>query len=427
MYLGNKNQIFKTRPNGFLILYLVFCLLMAVNFFVTENPYAARHSGGTARWAEAHSETWALHVGLLLITAAIVALLATVRKLPYKPMLKIFCIFLWLLISGFYTGALWKYPSSYFFIGLTFILVSLLAINDNRQSRIFEGKKLFYFIVFSYTVGVLLSFIKPGVYGWITFGFSRLIRGEVTVSEIFALPLILTISFITFDSVRKIKYFLIILVLSIIEISFFTRKTQWMLIFPFVVFFVLLLFEGVLKKKVRSKLIVWVVVLGYFASFFPAIYFYILHFDPYELEAFLNGRMPLWQWHYQLFLENPLFGSGIFPEQPAFYTGSADSEIGLLAAFSQFGLPFGLFQIVIVAVAIKKGVFILIITQSREIEKFFSYIIMTMFPLWMLQNSWRILNAYDLLFWYGCFYLFFMNKRSLDLLPFSAKESLQSQ
>lgn len=394
--------------NGFLIVFFVFCLLMIINFFLTGNPYAARHSGGSAKWVEVYSTQWTLHTGVLMILSMITAIVLKVRRLPVKPLIIFIGIGIWMLASGFYSGALWSFPATYFFNIAAFLAISIIAFNDTRQQRLFYGRPFFLVVLFLYFLGIILSLMRPGIWGWIPLSFTRSVRGEVVLASITSLPLLLTAGFVAFKETRTIIIFLIVVCFSIVEFSFMTRTTQWMIVFPLSIHLLFNVFQKRIKKKVTSKIIINSVFISYFSAFFLCIYSYLYFLRPDEFEIFLNGRLGLWHWHWNLFMENPFWGVGVFPEQPFYYNGKAISEIGLLAAFSQYGLPFGIFQLVVVIGAIKRGIVSLLDENSSQLAKLSGLIVITMFPIWLLGGSWRILNAQDLLFWYSVFFLFFL-------------------
>lgn len=394
--------------NGFLIVFFTFCLLMVTNFFLTANPYAARHSGGTAKWAAAYSTEWTLHVGILMILSMITAIVFKVRRLPIKPLIIFTVIGIWMLVSGFYSGALSQFPATYVFNIATFSAISIIAFNDTRQQKPFYGRPFFLVVLFLYFMGIILSLMKPGVWGWIPFSFSRVLRGEVVIASITSLPLLLTAGYVAFKETRTRMIFLIVVFLSIVEFSFMTRQTQWMIVFPFSIHLLFNVIQKWMQKKVTSKVITNLVFISYFSAFFVCIYLYLYFLSPDELEIFLSGRLGLWHWHWNLFMENPIWGVGVFPEQPYYYRGEANSEIGLLAAFSQYGLPFGIFQLVVVIGATKRSIASLLDENSSQLTKLSGLIVITMFPIWLFGGSWRIINAQDLLFWYSTFHLFFL-------------------
>jgi len=396
-----------SRPLGFSILFGLFCLAMGVNFFLTANPYAAHHSGGAARWMETHSSNWALHVGILMTSVVIITFIVIVRYLSLTSVSMFAVAGILIISSGIASSAIRIFPLSYGFNTFCFVGIGLIAFNDARKFRYFNGRRFITLVLLAYILGIILALVRPGIWGWIPFEFSRSFRGEVTFASIMALPLILTTGLVAFKQTRTLLFVLIIASLAIVEFSFSTRKTIWMIIFPVLVGIV---FWGLNRSFIpnrKQKAITILVVFFYFFAFFISIYLVVRYFSQPELEAFLNARLPLWQFHWQLFLEKPLFGVGIFPTQRFLYSGEAFSEIGLLATFSGYGLLFGFFQVFVVLRALKRSVAVLLYDSKSELAKFCGLVVITIIPWWFFGGCWRIINALDLLFWYSVFYLVF--------------------
>lgn len=396
-----------SRPFGFSILFGLFCLAMGVNFFLTVNPYAAHHSGGAVRWMETHSSNWALHVGILMTSAVIITSIVIVRYLSLTSISMFAVAGILIISSGIASSAIRSFPLSYGFNAFCFAGVGLIAFNDARKFCYFNGRRFITLVLLAYILGIILALIRPEIWGWIPFEFSRSLRGEVTFASIMALPLILTTGLVAFKQTRTLLFVLVIASLAIVEFSFSTRKTIWMIIFPVVVG---IAFWGLNRSFIpnrKQKAITILVVFFYFFAFFISIYLVVGYFSQPELEAFLNARLPLWQFHWQLFLEKPLFGVGIFPTQRFLYSGKAFSEIGLLAAFSGYGLLFGFFQVFVVLRALKRSVAVLLYDSKSELAKFCGLVVIIIIPWWFFGECWRIINALDLLFWYSVFYLNF--------------------
>lgn len=409
-------RIKMARPYGFSVLYGLFALGMGMNFFLTPNPYAAAHSGGAAQWAEVHSSTWTLHTGILMAVSIGTAFLVNMKRISFTWIFVFFSVGIWILLSGLFTSAIWHFPFTYGYNLFALLFVALVAFNDIKASRPFNGGKFFYAVLVVYLAGIALALIRPGIWGWIPFEFGRGTRGEVTLASITALPLIITSGLVAFKQVRNISVFLIVATLAVIEFSFYTRTTMWMIAAPVFIGIIFWILKSWFLSPKVGKIAPPLLVFLYFMSFFICCFLVVISLSPDRLEVFLNARWPLWEFHWQLFLSSPLFGVGAFPLQRFSYTGNANSEVGLLSAFSQFGFIFGFFQIVVVVAAMKKAMSILLNrVNNNELATFFSIIIITYIPIWLLGGSWRILNAKDFLFWFGVFFLFFYKYHSSPL------------
>ncbi len=399
-----------TRPLGFSVLFTVFSIGFLLNFFLTPNPYSANHSGDAARWADVHSITWVLHAGMFMALAILSALFLRGRRISLRKPALLFLVMIsmWMLASGIVSTAIWIFPHTYVFITFTFVGVAIVGFNDVKKTCEFNGRRFFQLVLVLYAIGVLMAIVRPGIWGWVPFQFSRAVRGEITLASILALPLLLGTGFVAFKRSRTFVLGLVTVLLMVVEFSFVTRRTMWLISFPFfigTVFFVIR--EYLIPSHLRKVSVVFVT--GGFVLVFLCIALgvvFVLGQD--DLIVFLNARLTLWHWHWSLFLQEPFWGSGVFPllRFPG-YSGSADSEVGVLAAFSQFGIGFGLFQVGLVFRAIIRSVSTWLYRTDNEFDKFSGLVVLTMVPVWVFGGSWRILNAYDLVFWYCVFYMNF--------------------
>lgn len=123
------------------------------------------------------------------------------------------------------------------------------------------------------------------------------------------------------------------------------------------------------------------------------------------IDTFLNHRLALWSFHATTFLENPWFGAGAFAVSRSNYDGVARSEVGVLSAFSQYGIGFGILQLAMILMAVKNAVVALLNSAESNDARLVATIVLTMFPLFLLETGTRILNSTHLLFWYSVFWL----------------------
>jgi len=402
-----------TRPFGFSVLFTVFSIGFLLNFFLTANPYSANHSGDAARWADVHSISWTLHVGMFMALAIMSALFLCGHRISMRgpALLYLWMIPVWMLASGVASTAIMIFPLTYAFIMFTFVGMAIVSSNDVKKTCTFNGRRFYQLVLILYTIGVFMAIVRPGIWGWVPFKFSRAVRGEITLASILALPLLLGTGFVAFRRSRTIVLGLVTMALAVVEFSFVTRRTIWLISFPFCIgtaFFVIR--EYLIPRRLRKVSVVFISGGAVFALLCISVGVVIV-LGQDNLINFLNARLALWHWHWSLFLQEPFWGVGAFPLlRFSGYSGGADSEVGLLAAFSQFGIGFGIFQVILVSRSMVRSVSVWLYKMNNEFDKFAGLVVLTMIPIWVFGGSWRILNANDLVFWYCVFYMNFSRR-----------------
>ncbi|WP_141502204.1 O-antigen ligase family protein [Paenibacillus luteus] len=408
MNIKNDN-ILREKMNTFFKLYFAFVSMMILNFFLTANPFSALHSGKAGLNHNIISDKFFI-VPAYLVLISLIILLIYVNKivLDYKFTVAM-CI---LLVSGLYTQGLFTNLVTYVYNFLTFSLVASLALtmyklDDNDE--IINLKKIANILTVFLFAGILLALMFPNRYGFLPFEFSRQSRGEVTlwnVTGIFTLyPTIAILAFRKY----KIKYYIILsLIMTLIVLSTSTRAHVVITLLPF---FIVILFN--IKIIYKMILISFFVVFTLF--FRENILVFIMGSNVNYSSDITNGRLELWQYHWEYILRNPLFGAGAsFSERIGDYTGRAVSEIGALAWFSENGIIFGsILMLIIVTAAFRSVRLLLKGKNTTDIEMFFSLIMLSMFPN-LIQSYGRILSLEDMIFWFS---VFFLNAYSKNLFP----------
>ena len=391
--------------SGFLIAWIVFGTGMVVNFFLTANPYAANHGGKVAAGAEVFSEKFVLHLGVLLALGIGAAACVRVRHIPLELILGALVITAWVVFTGDMSDALRLYPAGYCYTLLSFIGVAFVAYIDEKQMRSMNGKIFVWLLIILYIIAFVLALLRPTVWGWIPFTFSREERGGIPLATLLALPPLLTTSIVSFSGSRNLIAAVVIVFIVIVESSIMTRTTIMLLVTPLLI---AVIFYFLRSFSVRSMQIVFrrFAFAGYLFALFAVIYGIYWGLSQDDLEEFVNRRWPLWTWHFELFVDNMAYGAGMFPVvRLGNYDGLAKTEIGVLAVFSQYGAVVGMLQVFIVLRALKRGISSWLDNRATEMSRFCGIVVITMIPLWLFDSCWRILAAQDLLFWYSVFFL----------------------
>jgi len=156
------------------------CGTLRDQFFLTPNPYAALHSGGVALDALIHSESFAIQSNILTAASLLAASVYAFRSGPALPAFAIVFAFL-LLLSGLATAVIFQRPQSYAFDAILMTMVIALA-RHGALSEI-DGRTLRKVFRYSFVIlvaAIVLALLKPNVWGFLPFEFSRDSRGEAT-------------------------------------------------------------------------------------------------------------------------------------------------------------------------------------------------------------------------------------------------------
>jgi len=123
------------------------------------------------------------------------------------------------------------------------------------------------------------------------------------------------------------------------------------------------------------------------------------------LESTLTGRLDLWAYYWNAFLEHPWLGGGAFLlERASNYGGIAKSEIGVLKTAAEYGLPVALLQLTAVGTALYGSIKELMQRSGCEMDDFTALLVLALTPNFILQDHARVLNFTDILFWYSVFW-----------------------
>lgn len=399
---------------AFLVAWACFCAVTAVNFILTPNPYQAHHSGRAAPWATVQSEAWTLHVGVLLAISLAIPLSKGVLRQKKRALFLLSMIAIIVGLSSVASSSLEPYWESYLLVIFTFSAVTLIAAKDGAQRASFSGKRLLHVFIALYVFGILLSLARPGVWGWVPLEFSRQTRGEVTLASLIGLPLLISTAYASFKRARGIFVTVAVGLVFFIEWSFVTKKTIWMTVSPIFISFIFFLLREKMVPKGKRRVAVLVLYLAFFFGAAALLSAVLLYVPEKELAEFLNHRMALWIFHWQTFLDNPFFGAGMFATLRLGYDGVAQSEIGALATFSQFGVVFGGMQVALVSIAVFRSMESLMDREEEEYGRFVGLIVLTATPLYLLEDGSRIGNVYGLVFWYAV--IFFVLRRRVKFM-----------
>ena len=378
----------------FLALSLIILLLM-VNFFLTQSPFSAMHSGKI---------TNNVVEGYFIVPAYLILfgmIFAFIYKFNFKINI-ILVIFIFLsLISGLVNGFIIYSFKSYFYDVLILFLIATVFQYTPNQITIFDTKNSYKIILnlslLFVVIGFFVAIFFPQRYGYLPFEFSRETRGQVTLwlysSLYFIFPILSIIAFVKYN----LKSYLIFsFFINLVIISTASRAPFLISIIPIII----LLYYY--KRKLALILGFMVVLLSFFIK---SIIDFIK--NVFYVEDFSNGRDILWEYYWNNFLEAPFFGKGLsFMQYYGDYYGKAESEIGLLKVFTERGLLFGFFAVFIFIISLYMAHSNLKNIRNLDNFSIFMSFVFLSLVVSLFQSYSRIYSFDDFLFWCSSFYLF---------------------
>lgn len=388
------------QPDLFLRLYLLFSVTMILDFFLTKNPYSALHSGRAAASSGIVSEAFLVSPAYLVAASLTLATLYSRKVFLHPGVLLAIALSL---MSGIYNGVLLAHPVTYIYNSLTFMLTSSLAIATRKRSaRSSTGvwRVFLRLLTAALVVGLLLALAFPNRFGLVTFSFSRLERGEVVLWSVLGMyALYPAMSIIEFRRSGSARYIVLSLAMSAVIVSVAYRAPAVISVLPFFVY-------AIFNRRFMPKLVIGGLTVVSLLLFGRLIVDF-LRGSPLGSSADpTSGRAALWIYHWETFLSSPVFGAGpAFINRLGGYTGGALSEVGALSWFSENGFIFGCIMVSFVVRAVARGIKVLARgSLTTDLELLFALVVLSLVPN-LLQAHGRILNADDLIFWFGVFYL----------------------
>ncbi|MDO5689928.1 MAG: hypothetical protein Q4G61_06745 [Tissierellia bacterium] len=402
--IAHDNEVFK-------LTYTIMSALMLLNFFLTPNPYSAFHSGRAATGADVISYKFFITPAFLVILTLLIIILLQ-RKLLICRITILYSVIL--IITGLINGGLLSSPITYIYNIIVWILlvsVVLLQVHKDNQDALIDEKicarrtsefsaRFIGFLSFLLVLGFAIASFFPKKYGLLTYDFSRIVRGEVTLWSVFGLFTLFPVYslYINYQFDKK-RYLLISCIIPIIALSVANRTDFILSILPFMIILsmrVVRRFGTAVSLLVSIQILIIIIVSIRIISIDQSI----------DWAAMSTGRTNLWSTHWEVFISSPLIGIGPFDAQ--LYSNirlMGNSEVGFLRWFSENGIFIGSFLVIILAIATKNSLKELV--NGYNTSRYFipSLIVLSLLPN-VVQSHGRILDIKDMLFWFNILYMY---------------------
>ena len=404
MTIEKRYRKTKQGGRGLLVFFTIQCLLFLLDFFLTANPYSANHSGHTGADSNIMSDSYFIQTNI--ITA--VSIFCTYFYLnKLKLVLPLFPLYfaIWIFFSGTLNHAILEHTKSYFYDAILPFLVAGIAYYDFRGFYNPEKLRILFWGIFGFVLlGVILALVKPQVWGYLPFAFSRVERGENSLAAISAAHIILPAMALSISSLSKNLRLLVYIFMLFLALSVMTRTLIVYSISP------LLLYVFFRTKGFSRYILIFLALVVCYSGFLFLIDSILLSSSKQTvLEASLTGRYELWEYYWKQLWESPFIGKGAFmlASPTSTYTGLANSEIGVLKTATEYGIPAAILQSVLVVLANISAFRILTNNKSNDLEILTSLLAITLTLGFLIEDHYRILSTQNFVFWYSIFFLVF--------------------
>jgi hypothetical protein len=410
---SQRSGIAWSRPASWLdktpavvLLFYGWTLCVAVNCYLTPNPYAARHSGQAGFQATTISERWFISPAWFLIVVSTIVVTATAKRWPRDPAIPLAVVLLW--VSGLITEDLVASPKSYVFDTMMLLLCAIAAERD-AAGRFFSSWQtlLLAGVISIMCSGALLSLCMPATFGH--FGsYSRTDRGELTLWCAVGIRAFLAAFaahglFVAKGWYWKLAWALPWGAATLVSLMSYTRGGVISDIAGFALAVML----------VRpAKTVVPILVLAAAAVTTASVQEFLLAGNDWNGFVQTEPRLVLWSSHLSAVASCPLWGVGNDALAHDFVVGDASTEIGMLAWASRYG---GLYAIIMGYIVFRglrsaKQLFLNSlhgVSTALRMDIVCPIILFTNLGVHILNGYSRILEYESFIYYYTLFYCYY--------------------
>ncbi len=412
-----------TRPMLFIAM-AIYYVGMSINCMLTPSPYASHHGGKLGREVESTTTVFFISPAYITLGAEAVTVLIIIsqqrpmmiqRKLQDSQACMIFCFSLLMLLSGILNTIIFTHPLTYAYNCISIWMASLIATHDSMYSSISKAdlRGLGWIWGGLALAGLGLCIFLPFRYGYLPFEFSRTSRGEITYWMLLDLYLLIPVLCGLSFWYRLSGRWLIAALSAIVIVACLSTVTRSVIVITFAPLLCVMILSLLTSRfsLLKHSLILIFLLCGV-AILIVAVTGtgFASPEDTISLEASRNQRFELWQFHWDNFVRDPIFGAGPFSLSRNTLTitdSQASCEIGALIWFSEYGVFTGAIVLLWVIKAFYRGTCCLIDRRGNvEIGYLFCVLVFaSLVIIFLFEDLSRILDWLSFLFWYSMFYL----------------------
>ena len=311
-----------------------------------------------------------------------------------------------ILIPAALSGFLFSYPSTYVYDVISFALLVSLA-TDPKTKVVFRETRVMGVIFGIFAVGILLALARPTVWGHLAFSLDRSLRGGVTLWKMSAFHIIAAVLVVYTWRNRAFRRAILVIWLGTFFLTLSNGYRSY-IYYSAAPALIMLLFTR--KGSLSARILVGIMIVGAVALLWNSVFFVAtgtsrLSGSLAVLDELATGRVFLWDYYWSAFLDRPFTGSGVFLlDRASDYPSGANSEIGLLKTFVEYGVIWGTIQALCITGAVATAAWRLMRGQTKGEWLWPSVIVLALFPD-IVQNHSRLLRAENVLFWFSVLYL----------------------
>ena len=410
---SQRSGIAWSRPASWLdktpavvLLFYGWTLCVAVNCYLTPNPYAARHSGQAGFQATTISERWFISPAWFLLVVSPIVVLATVKRWPRDPAIPLAILLLW--ASGLITEDFFSGPKSYVFDAMMLLLCAMAANRDavGRFPASWQAVLLASIISIMFS-GALLSLSMPATFGH--FGsFSRTNRGELTLWCAVGIRAFLAAFaahglFVAKGWYWKIAWALPWGAATLVSLMSYTRGGV-------IADMAGLAIAVILVRP--AKMVVPILVAATAAITSVSVQEFLLAGNDWNGFVQTEPRLVLWSCHLSAAASCPLWGVGNDALTQDFVVGDASTEIGMLAWASRYGGLYAITMGYIVFRGLRSAKQLFLnslhgVNTALRMDIVCPIILFTNLGVHILNGYSRILEYESFIYYYTLFYCYY--------------------
>jgi hypothetical protein len=329
-------------------------------------------------------------------------------------------------ISGVLTQRIESKFLTYGLLVVTLLGTSSMGRHDvllnSERSGIVRSLSMVSVVV--WILGLATVILLPETSGFFHFAFSRELRSEITLwymTGLYAVfPCLCVVNIIKNSRISQV--FWSFTFIAHLILTGMTARRTWLIqaTIPVVL--------GVAFSRLSWRKLAAIAVLG--VGFLGALYnglfnklieifFLSTSASQISIEDASNGRASLWEYHLECFLRSPIWGNGVYMvdynrDKESLTFLKAESEIGVMSVFSEFGAMVGLAMVTISVVAFVRSfgfVKSALVSKDNAFSSFLALYYVTNYALFLVENNSSICNLESFVFWYAMMFFFYKKRK----------------
>jgi hypothetical protein len=397
--------------------YYVVLLLTVLNFFLTKHPYMAMHN------PYGFGDDFFFVLSTRIIGFAIVAYFVVCRYVFIDFRIVLICLVC--LISGVVTHRIESKFLTYVLLVVALVGTSSMGRHDALMDTARSGiiRSLSWSGLSTWMLGLATMALLPETSGVLFLALSRESRSEITLWHMAGLYAILPCLCLV-NILKNPRYSKVIWILIFIAHLFFaliTSRRMWIMQTTIPVILGIAFSRSTLAKLMAILAMGCVFLAAFYGGVFDKfieIFLLATNGSQFSLEDASNGRATLWEYHIECFLRSPIWGNGAYVvdynrDKESLTFLKAESEIGVMSIYSEYGAVVGLAITAISLVAFFRAVMVLkaaVVAKGEAFLTFLAFFYVTNYGFFIIENNSAVSNLESFVFWYSMMFFFYRRR-----------------